>query len=649
MSLVSEPLQDSLGGKVRLGGELGRGAEGAVYEVVGQPGRVAKIYHRPPTGLKAAKLVAMTTMKTEGLLSLAAWPVDVVQSNTNDTCGVLMQNVSGYKDIHGLYTPKSRKVEFSAADWRFLIRTAANLARAFAAVHATGCVIGDVNQGGVRVSPQATVKLIDCDSFQVAKDGRLFLCDVGTPDFTPPELQGRSFHGITRTRNHDNFGLAVLTFQLLCMGKHPFAGRYLGQEYMPIERAIQEYRFAYGAGRAAVMMEAPPYSVTLAALSSPIAELFERAFSRQSSRAVARPTAADWLERLGSLESQLKRCSANGAHYFLATLATCPWCELERASGSVLFNLYVPIVSPLGTVFDINAVWRGIELVSRPAPLGNEPEPGSIKDIRADPALRDRARQRRLRKFLGMSASVLCAAVLANVEPQELLYWLLAATSACIALWRIRGAEAEACRTRVKSAEAQYQLAQKAFLDGQEVGAFEQKIESLKKARDAWQGLGEMRRRRYLELQADRQRQQLKHFLEAIYIEKATIPSIGPGRKSMLQSYNVETAWDVTDTRVGQVPGFGSATVSKLLAWRQSVERRFRFDPSKAIDPREIAALDHEIANTRSSLEKTLLSGRGELTQIGHQRMIQCTALRTQMEEALRIWLQAQADLRAAS
>ena len=31
------------------------------------------------------------------------------------------------------------------------------------------------------------------------------------------------FHGRI---NHDNFGLAVLIFQLLFMGRHPFSGRY---------------------------------------------------------------------------------------------------------------------------------------------------------------------------------------------------------------------------------------------------------------------------------------------------------------------------------------------------------------------------------------------------------------------------------------
>lgn len=45
---------------------------------------------------------------------------------------------------------------------------------------------------------------------------------------------------------------------MLFMGRHPFAGRYLGSGEMPIPRAIKECRFAYGARRTAVQMEKPP-------------------------------------------------------------------------------------------------------------------------------------------------------------------------------------------------------------------------------------------------------------------------------------------------------------------------------------------------------------------------------------------------------
>lgn len=82
-----------------------------------------------------------------------------------------------------------------------------------------------------------------------------------------------------RTQNHDAFGLAVLIFQILFMGRHPFSGQYLGAGDMSLERAIQELRFAYGSGAAARLMRQPPFTPDLATASPQVALLFERSFS----------------------------------------------------------------------------------------------------------------------------------------------------------------------------------------------------------------------------------------------------------------------------------------------------------------------------------------------------------------------------------
>ena len=135
--------------------------------------------------------------------------------------------------------------------------------------------------------------LIDCDWYQIADGARLFTCDVGVPHFTAPELQGQSFRGLQRTPQHDAFGLAVLVFHLLFMGRHPFAGRYLGKGDMPVERAIKEGRFAYGPHADGVQMTPPPHSLRLSQVPDEIAGLFERAF--QAAGWTAGPTERDRL------------------------------------------------------------------------------------------------------------------------------------------------------------------------------------------------------------------------------------------------------------------------------------------------------------------------------------------------------------------
>jgi DNA-binding helix-hairpin-helix protein with protein kinase domain len=70
----------------------------------------------------------------------------------------------------------------------------------------------------------------------------------------------------------------VVIFQLLFMGRHPYSGRFLGVEEMSLERAIHEFRFAYGAKAEEKQMRQPPGTLSLNAIPSPIAELFSRAF-----------------------------------------------------------------------------------------------------------------------------------------------------------------------------------------------------------------------------------------------------------------------------------------------------------------------------------------------------------------------------------
>jgi DNA-binding helix-hairpin-helix protein with protein kinase domain len=227
--MIPSRLLDERGNAVAIAKELGRGGEGAVFDVAGQPGIVAKIYLKPPSNQHAAKLSAMAGMASASLLKVAAWPTGTLHDTSGAIAGFTMPKVGGHKPIFQLYLPKPRLQAFPKADWRFLIHAATNTARAFATVHSSGLVIGDVNHGNLVVADDATVQMIDCDSFQVSSRGQTWFCTVGVGTHQPPEMQGRdSYAGVVRTPNHDNFGLAVIIFQLLCMARHPFAGRFQG-------------------------------------------------------------------------------------------------------------------------------------------------------------------------------------------------------------------------------------------------------------------------------------------------------------------------------------------------------------------------------------------------------------------------------------
>ena len=400
-------LMDSLGRSLRLGRKLGQGGEGSVFEVEGESESVAKIYHQPMPPERTEKLRAMVVLRTEQLDKLTAWPTDLLSLPSGVPIGLKMPKVVGHRDIHQLYSPKSRRTDFRHADWRFLVRTAANLSRAFAAVHDTSSVIADVNHGGILVGQDARVRLIDCDSFQVLAGAKRYLCDVGVPTFTPPELQGQSFVATVRTANHDDFGLAVMIFLLLFMGRHPFAGRYLGPGEMPIEQAIVEFRFAYGAARQAAQMDQPPGTPPLGIVSQEVARLFERAFAPQAASA-GRPTAREWSAALETLESQLKQCAASPSHWHHASLPDCPWCQMEAATGAPLFSA---AVSPgAAGHFDLDTFWKQVTALESPGP------PPALELADAKTKLRpsaDVAEFRRRRWFHGPLAVTIGGAALA--------------------------------------------------------------------------------------------------------------------------------------------------------------------------------------------------------------------------------------------
>jgi DNA-binding helix-hairpin-helix protein with protein kinase domain len=388
----SKPILFDAGGRpLSLGAVLGKGGEGTVFELIDRPESVAKLYDNPVGTDKALKIAAMASLwrlpqhpRNERLLTLAAWPTEPLRagSSSGAVAGFAMSKFSGRKAAFNLYSPKLRLQEFPTAGWRFLIRAAANAARAFAVVHESGHVIGDVNHGNLFVGSDATVRLIDCDSYQVTLNGTRWFCEVGTATHQPPEFQSlSSYKGVVRTQNHDNFGLAVIIFQMLFMACHPFSGRYLGTGEMPMERAIREYRFAYGANANALQMRPPPFSLRLDGVTKQVGLLFERAFSKQGSQPDGRPRAREWADALQDLEKHLKRCTANPGHQFLDSLTKCPWCEVETIGGFTLFA--VVLTGATNTGFSVTALWQRIMSVPNPDPAPPLPR---VEDQRVSPS-----------------------------------------------------------------------------------------------------------------------------------------------------------------------------------------------------------------------------------------------------------------------
>ncbi|MCB1777573.1 MAG: hypothetical protein KDI50_09050 [Candidatus Competibacteraceae bacterium] len=646
-------LYSSAGHAVELGQLLGQGGEGAVHEITGRPGFVAKIYHQPAHPDQACKLENMARQAHPALLDIAAWPVDVLRIKLQGAVqGFIMPKVNGYQEIHSLYGPSHRKRTFPHADWSFLIHAARNLASAFEAIHARGHVIGDVNPGNVVVSAQALIRLIDCDSFQISADDRLFLCNVGVPQFTAPELQNRRFHGLRRSADHDAFGLALLCFHLLFMGRHPFAGRYQGREDMPIERAIKEHRFAFGPHAAAWRMEAPPHTLPFTALPRSVADLFERAFVPLAI-GQSRPKPREWLLVLERLSRELRSCGRNTLHKYPRNLSHCPWCELEQASGAVFFAMPRPQPakpSPLRYPdFDLDRVWKRILAVTPPA-VERMPHPDPTTPITPIPLSEVLQRAQHGNRI---KTAVIVIATVAAIAIHPRLSWLWLPLAAILwSLLQDRTIRRECQRRRLTLLAARRELAdlQIAWQQRASDQSFTTALRGLYALRDRYRQLPEALQRDLQSLETDRRRIQLQTFLENHFINDAQIPGIRITDRIALESYGVETAADITAQVIRTVPGFGQRLgrqrANALLDWRQALEAQFRYDPQQGVNPATVADLRLQYQQQRWSIERELLAGSDELAKIKvdilkQRAQLNIALIRQAVREA-----QAQADLR---
>ncbi len=315
------------------------GGEANLYTVPGVENLIAKVYHRP-TQDRTDKLRVMIAnppsdpMSGTGTPSIA-WPIDrlVDLDNPTQCLGYVMPRAVNPRTVFEFYNPRTRRQQCPLFHYRYLVRTARNLASAFRALHERGYVVGDVNESNILVSDTALVTLVDTDSFQVSDGQHIYRCPVGKQEFTPPELQGVHFRETDRSPVHDLFGLAVLIFLLLMEGTHPFAGRLSGdgEPDAMADRILKGY-YVYSVmhrGPYKPMPVAPPIGL----LHPEVRNLMRQCFEVGHFKPAQRPTAAQWQQALDIAERNQVTCHVNHQHFYRVGFGACPWCQRAELLG----------------------------------------------------------------------------------------------------------------------------------------------------------------------------------------------------------------------------------------------------------------------------------------------------------------------------
>ncbi|MFZ1127354.1 helix-hairpin-helix domain-containing protein [Methanoregula sp.] len=650
MSQVSRHnIVDSRGNHVILGKRVGSGGEGDVYEIA--PHRMdvlAKIYHKPLNGERQEKLRLMVSGCNDDLKEFAAWPLDLLHDGKNGpVCGFVMPRITDCEPIHKVYGPSHRKESFPNADWKFLVRTAKNLAAAFYIIHKYGYVIGDVNEGNILVTKKACVRLIDCDSFQVQTRDTIYHCEVGVAQFTPPELQKSKDFKMLRTRNHDNFGLAILIFLLLFMGRHPFSGVYKGTDDMPIERAIAEFRFAFGRSAALKAMSPPPNSVGLPIVPGEVSSLFEQAFTESGLHSGGRPSANDWWNMLDALEKRLKKCATESMHTYYSGLATCPWCSLENSSGILLF-----LSSDTISRIDVTAEWQKVLAIKSPGALPEiSPRKYRCLPVPLSPEIARALRFRKVRQVVAALLLVISMILMVGLRSgtystTDLAGLAPAGIAGLLLIYPGRdSAEKKRRKKEFEDARYSWRLWEKKWKADAGDAEFAAQLGVLTSLKSRYEAIEQEYKNGLVTLQHTSRERQKKKFLENCFIETCTSPRLSENRKAALRSFGIETAADIAPHKIMSIPGFDSTLANELMNWRNLQEKKFVYDDENRVSASDIQSLIHTFQPKIRPVEREILSGIEKLHAIQQKIFRNRARFQPVAEKSARDLAQAHANL----
>ncbi|MBB3267672.1 serine/threonine protein kinase [Azospirillum sp. OGB3] len=317
-------------------GQIGAGGAGSVRRVVGDDRHVVKLYHKPndeiagkvAAMLDAAPKQAVVQHNGADVVELA-WPNALVRDSAGRFVGYRMRRVdlASATTLEELLTRAARNQAGHRDDLGFRLFVARNLASVAAEIHAAGHAIIDLKPPNVLVyRDSGFIGLIDCDGFSIRSRTDTYPAEMFTIEYLAPEG-----HSSTPGRlgvEQDAFAFAVIAFQLLNEGIHPFQGRPgpAARESDPTDIAgaivagIYPYRNDHPETR-----KVPTVQSIHRGFPPALQAAFDRAFIKRSTD---RPSMAEWSDLLDALTSQVKTCSVNPEHQYLGD--NCAYCARER-------------------------------------------------------------------------------------------------------------------------------------------------------------------------------------------------------------------------------------------------------------------------------------------------------------------------------
>lgn len=211
--------------------ELASGGEGTVYRCPGHDGFVIKLYKRDivdnpekqnaVVGRLRDMLVIEELRKDRDI----AWPQMPVYDANKRVAGFVMRAVEG-SSFRSLQGAAQIQRLFPGWDRKDLALVARNFLDKMQLLANHGVLVNDFNPANFIVGKDHRVRLIDCDSFQIpsANGGSPHVTTTYFASHSAPELlHDPSLLKRPRGPEQARFGAAIIVFQLLMCGLHPYS------------------------------------------------------------------------------------------------------------------------------------------------------------------------------------------------------------------------------------------------------------------------------------------------------------------------------------------------------------------------------------------------------------------------------------------
>lgn len=310
---------------------LGRGGEGSIHSVLSHsvagllPAEelVVKVYHKPREANRREKVISMVSSPPDS--EMFAWPL-AVAAQDGAFVGYVMRKLQKdqMREWSQLAHTRTRRSIAPDFDVRYAIAACLNYAVALDSLHRVGHVQGDVNESNGFVGADASVVIVDTDSAQIkSRDGKIYRCEVGKPEYTAPELIGSSLREQDRTEATDAFGFGILLFQMLTGGSHPTDGRYSGTDDPPstVSRISQGiYPMLRDESSRGF---SPVQAIAASAIPLKLRRLMLTLVAEEPG---ARIPFSRSISALQDVQENLQQCPTDSAHWFDRREGSCGWC-----------------------------------------------------------------------------------------------------------------------------------------------------------------------------------------------------------------------------------------------------------------------------------------------------------------------------------